>query len=525
MSMKRDWVVSGLLVFACAIPALALWRHSSYLTGDSYQYLRGALSFSQGRGLRDMSGNPFIVLTPLYPIVVGTAYHLFANANIETTARLVSFAGATVAVVALYWLMRIRYSLWISLAAAMLFALLPLRVWSSLWALSEGLFVGLLMLGLAAFFRSGKRGWVTCASGTLLGLAYLTRPEATVCFAVLVVFSLLNFAADRKKPALLLAGFLLVALPYHGWVYQATRNPSAGRLQILLAQSQSIYEGNMSRVLVFNQANADGTSTQPLRSAMSLGAIGKRYWFFGRLEIERLLYLLGPHLLVIGLLLAGALFWLWRNIAGARSFQLANPWTIALALWLFFLPFLHVEDRYLLQVAPAFLVWLVLIVAGIFKLVAARLPDQRKTIVQVIPAALLSVFLLSYGYRLATQIPQRDPSLLARGTAHWLEAEKLSPVPILSQTPDLAFFSNGLHLWMPAGEPDHVVKYAEKNGARYIYVSSRDVSTPLNELLLGDSGAAPNSLKLVHEETDGSARSRLFEVNSNDRVIVSNLHL
>ena len=123
--------------------------------------------------------------------------------------------------------------------------------------------------------------------------------------------------------------------------------------------------------------------------------------------------------------------------------------------------------------------------------------------------------MLSYGYRLATQVPQSDPSGLARNTARWLAAAQLSPTPIVSQNPDLAFFADRLHRWMPAGEAADVLKYAQRNGMHYIYVSSQDVATPLNDLLLGGRAQIPGSVKLLHEESNGSGLGRLFEVQIN----------
>src|SRR6476661_488975 len=131
--VKSEGTIGALLAVIAGLPTLFLWNRASYLTGDSYQYLRAAMSFSNNQGLRDMSGNPFTVMTPLYPLVVGIVHRIVPLLEIETAARLVSFAGATTAVVALYWLLRSRYSLHTSFAAALLFALLPLRVWSGLW--------------------------------------------------------------------------------------------------------------------------------------------------------------------------------------------------------------------------------------------------------------------------------------------------------------------------------------------------------------------------------------------------------
>ena len=67
---------------------------------------------------------------------------------------------------------------------------------------------------------------------------------------------------------------------------------------------------------------------------------------------------------------------------------------------------------------------------------------------------------------------------------------------------------------MPSGAPADVLKYAQRSGAHYVYVSSQDVPTPLNDLLLGNNAQIPDSLKLLHEESDGPMRGRLFELKS-----------
>ncbi|HEY8188555.1 MAG TPA: hypothetical protein VIF64_20970 [Pyrinomonadaceae bacterium] len=525
--VTSDWAVAALLALVSAVPSLALWDRGSYLTGDSYQYLRAALTFANGQGLRDMSGNSFTVLTPLYPLIIGIVHRLIPTMDIENVARLVSLAGATTAVVAFYWLLRSRYSLRISFTAALLFALLPLRVWSGFWALSEGLYLGLIMLGVAMLFRPQHRSWFRAAlGGLLLGLAYLTRPEAILVVGAVTILTFIKIHPGRKRALVILSGFLLVALPYHAWVYRETGSPSSGRLGPLLAQSQSLYEGKLSNVLLINQVRPDGSSVPQPGSEMTVLAVQKRYIFFAHTEIERLLYLLGPSLLVLILLIVGGILCFSKNISRAvRGFQLVAAWPVVLASWLLFLPFLHIEDRYLLQATPAFLIWLVLIIVTIHKLVETKLRPGAKPLAAFVPLALIAAFVLSYGYRLATQIPQSDPSVLARSTARWLEAEKLSPAAILSQNPDLAFFANSQHRWMPAGEPADVMKYAQRNHANYIYVSTQDVPTPLNDMLFGNGAQIPESLKLLHEESDGALRGRLFEVKSTNDAISSNLHL
>jgi hypothetical protein len=67
---------------------------------------------------------------------------------------------------------------------------------------------------------------------------------------------------------------------------------------------------------------------------------------------------------------------------------------------------------------------------------------------------------------------------------------------------------------MPAGEPGDVLKYAQRNGVNYIFVSSQDVASPLNNLLLGNTAGIPESLKLLHEESDGARLGRRFAFKS-----------
>ena len=204
-------------------------------------------------------------MTPFYPLVIGIIHRLVPAIDIETTARLVSFAGATTAVIALYWLLRGRYSLRFSFAATLLFALVAAAMWSGLWALSEGLYLGLVMLGIAVLFRMQHRSWLSAGlGGFLLGLAYLTRPEANLFVAGLIALFFIKARRGPKTALLILAGFPLVALPYHAWVYRVTGYAGSGRMNILLGQSQSLYEGDLSRAFLLDEVRPDGSTVSSL---------------------------------------------------------------------------------------------------------------------------------------------------------------------------------------------------------------------------------------------------------------------
>lgn len=506
--VKGDWLVVSGVVIVSTVVSIALWARSSYLSGDSYQYLRAALSFAQGQGLRDMSGGPFTLFSPFYPVLIGIGKLLFPTANIETVARLISFTGVTTALVAFYTLLRTRFGMGVSAAGALLFALSPLRVWLGLWALSDGLYVGLLMLALAIFYRSKGVALVALA-GVFMGLAYLTRPEAALYAACLALVAFRSQTRRWSTTTAFLVGFVLVVTPYHAWVYHVSGKPNSNRFEVLLSQSQAFHEDKVSDILLFNRANPDGTTEPALRPELSLKQIGARYLGFGRKEVTRIAYLLGPRSLVVALLLVGTI--LFARTLFRRPLSSVDTWPLVLASWLLFLPIFHIEDRYLLQVLPAFLFWLILTVVGLNNLVSSRLEAGKRFAVALASLTLMVIFIASYVFRLSTQLPASDPSLLPRAAARWFETAQLLPAPTLSQGPDFAFFSNNQHLWMPKGEPEHVIAYARRNGVRYIYVSSQDVPTPLNDLLL--RGAPPPEFELLHEVAASEARARLFQLN------------
>ena len=232
----------------------------------------------------------------------------------------------------------------------------------------------------------------------------------------------------------------------------------------------SFTKGNFSRAFLLDEVRPDGSSFPPWLGNDS--ERGRGDMIFAR--IGRLLYLLGPYFLVMALLIAGVAVCVpWNIRLVMRKFQFADAWPFVLASWLLFLPLLHIEDRYLLPVLPAFLVWLVLIMLALQKLVEPKLPQRYRQFAVFVPLAFIAVFVLSHGYRLANQLPQNDPSMFARNMAGWWKSERLSPAPILSQNPDLAFFTNAEHRWMPAGEPADVLKYAQRNGVNYIFVSCK----------------------------------------------------
>jgi 4-amino-4-deoxy-L-arabinose transferase-like glycosyltransferase len=492
---------------------MALWNHATYLFGDSYQYLRGGLTFSKGLGLQDMSGSPFVFLGPLYAISIGIIYRVLPGMSVETAARLCSLGGATVAVVAFYQLVRWRYSQTVAILSAMLFALLPLRVWSGQWILTNGLALGLALSGIAVLFRKEKPIPIhALVAGILIGLAYLTRSDALV-FSLGAFAYVLIFAKSRSLPArlnaslLFLFGFACLALPYHLWLHSNTGAWTTTATAFNLDASEALYQGAPSPLAGwhFDQNLATFVSHTP---DLSLHALWTRYIYFAQIEIARLRYLIGPWFLTLPLVLVGGI----RFLIALGKRRIDAFWQTLLLSLLFVLPLFHVEDRYLLPALPVLCLWLVDGASTIGKWIGRYWPQRFPALSPAwISTTLVLLILGSYGYRLATLLPAVNSQNLAKDVAVWMQAENLPEGKIMAQEPAVAFHRSATHVWLPDGSVEQVIRYARQRDVRYVFVSSRDLNM-LQKNLLPDNQSLPIGLVALRRFEEHGVTARLFEL-------------
>ena len=511
---KSETTRVSLLAVASLLPTLALWNKATYLFGDSYQYLRAGWAFSNGSGLQDMSGSPFVFLGPLYALLIGIIHHAMPSMNVETAARLCSLVGATVSVIAFYWLVRWRYSETVAILSAALFALLPLRVWSGQWILTNGLALGLTLGAVVVLFRKEKPIPIhALAAGILLGLAYLTRSDALV-FSLGAFAYVLIFAKSRSLPArlnaslLLLVGFACLALPYHLWLHSNTGAWTTTATAFNLNASEALYRGVPSPFAGwhFDQNSATFVSHSP---DLSLHAVSTRYIYFAQIEIARLRYLIGPWFLTLPLVLVGGV----RFFIAVRRRRIDVYWQTLLLSLLFVLPLFHVEDRYLLPVLPVLCLWMVDGASTIGKWIGQYWPQRLPALNPAwISAVLVLLILVSYSYRLATNLPATNSQNLPKDVAFWMHAENLPEGKIMAQEPALAFYRSATHVWLPDGAVEQVIRYARQQGVRYMFVSSRDLNM-LQKNLLPDNQSLPIGLVALRRFDDQGVTAKLFELS------------
>lgn len=215
-----------LFVAATVVPALVLRAWSLRVRGaldydETYYYLLGKSLFA-GKGYM-LNGLPHTAFPPLYPIFTGLT-GLFSDNVLFCTAFISAIAGALLPI-PVYFLGRDMYNRRVGAMAAALTA-----VWPTLWFFavrnipysmrmycgSEPLFITLFIMGLLYLWLAARRDTLLhgAIAGALIGLSVLDRNEATVMFAFLLMWFVVDrffFSALPRRRQALQVGTVAVA--------------------------------------------------------------------------------------------------------------------------------------------------------------------------------------------------------------------------------------------------------------------------------------------------------------------------
>lgn len=196
---------------------------------DEPMYLLAGYNLLTGNGFT-YSGYPELHFPPLYPIVSGLFYLLVGDFEKASNLAYALFGGLLVFPV--FVLARRIYGVRTACLATVLTAIFPaLTVNVLFWGtLTEPLYLFLLYGALACLLvglEDGKPRMFPIA-GALLGLAYLTRPEAVVYLGVFFMFASIWLLKAMKRArtwhalGLFILSFLLLAIPYIGYLHAHT---------------------------------------------------------------------------------------------------------------------------------------------------------------------------------------------------------------------------------------------------------------------------------------------------------------
>ena len=364
---SRAELVTTAVVVGCALLFRLLFLGSRLvLQGDEIHYAESLFRFVHGRFLDGVSD----YWSFFYPFA-GIPFGLAAG-DAEKGLRLLSIVSGAAAVVPATILARRFAGPRAALFAGILVALHPNLIAFSTTAATEPLFSLLLLSSFVVFIKGLDGGGAArfAGAGALLGLSYLTRPEAQFFLPLLLLAAIAarggsasgaTLARRAVRAAAVAAAFAVVSIPYFAVLREATGSWTAGSKAAVNVSSPAIWEDTLERERFVYSLNEKGDE----RLIEELGresAFSVAWREKGRIAASYVPKMIAGFALVPLLLTSPALLLLVPLGLLARR----RPRGRGAAEWLLiaagafpfvFYSIFRVELRYLLPYLPVYLVW------------------------------------------------------------------------------------------------------------------------------------------------------------------------
>ena len=227
----------GDIVLLTALTLLSLFLRITWavtrnvvIENEGAEYARIAVNLAAGRGYVGTMAGPQLLFPPLYPMLIRTG--LFYTHSPVASARAVSIATGTLLVPLLFLIVSAGYERRTAWIAAVIGGLHPILIGFSASTYPDCLYTtllaGVVYLAISSLRLLRIRWFI--ALGSLLGLAYLTKPEIMGQIAVLLVLISAGGALKHRLKyalsgaALVLACCAVFASPYMAYLARHTHH-------------------------------------------------------------------------------------------------------------------------------------------------------------------------------------------------------------------------------------------------------------------------------------------------------------
>ncbi len=541
--LRRPNAVLLLAILLAALAVrVALARLDRVIRWDEPDYLTLGINLFSGKGYTTGVA-PELHYTPLFPIVSGVIYLVVKDPEIASNA--VYVIAGTLMILPAYGIARRVYGTATALISACLLSVYPpLSAGVLYWGtMTEPLYI---LLVISAFYAAlvaveDDRALGFAACGALLSLAYLTRPEASITFAVLLGFYVLVRLVQRRlwnqhtlgRLVVFILAFAMLSAPYLGFLYaKSGRLLVTGKLGLTYAMGQAVLNRDPAaydRLI----ASLDDTGNEivwyspdrfrysvlaDLRSdpaAFAHRSAANTRILFGQLFARTIF----PTFLTIPLLL-GLISVGWDGTRLRREAFLATAALPVLA----FLPF-HVEIRFYSPAFPILLIWVAHGLEEIGAWLAAtwsnlrpRAASQqaetargRLVFLSVPMLAVLAVFLLTIPSVVTSG--QRSLDWTHKAAGQWMATNTEDSAVVMSR--DLAIALYARRPWVPSpnAQYEQVISYARYHGVDYYVTDRSEITTlrPQLAVLLDEEKQLP---ELVHVMSfqDDTRRTIIYRI-------------
>lgn len=218
----------GGLLYAVLLCGFIIYKNQFFYHDDAYITLRYVRNFLNGSGIVWNAGEYVQGYSNFLHLILISFLGKF-NTDLVLASQLIGFAALGGLFIVMLWFgltfkVENKRPLW-HLPAILLATSVPLVVWS-IGGLEGTLFSFLIALGSLLFVKgldSPESQKLFAASGSILGLSLLTRPDGIVFIAVSSAYLLLLLLTNEKKRKPLFnllifgAALAIIVLPYVSW--------------------------------------------------------------------------------------------------------------------------------------------------------------------------------------------------------------------------------------------------------------------------------------------------------------------
>jgi 4-amino-4-deoxy-L-arabinose transferase-like glycosyltransferase len=515
----------------------------SFLTGaigtEGTEYARIAENLLAGKGYVGIStpGTEFM-FPPLLPFLI--AAFSFLTHQVETAGRLVSVLMGTLLVSQVYLIAARLYGHRVAKVAGALAAIHPLMLTYSTAVYCEVTFAALVLTAVywSQQCYDGQQLRTFLLAGFFYGLAYLTRPEASL-YPFLAVVLLLGFQllSDRRclprvafYGCLLVATSLMLAAPYVAWLSHETGQfRIEGKGPIIYASDRSIASGlNPSDVMYGIDQNLNGrgvwmvsnmaviqSTKMSVAGVIQVAEAGVKLALPQHLKTITVAPSFGS-LALFGLTLLGLVFTTWDRKTIWDQLFLFMVLGVSGFLTLFH-PYV-VSQRFVFLFLPVMIIWAAKGIVEFSRWSGAKIAaapsfalPARHAVLTVQLACVLIVFLISlaglYHFTPLYALDYRNRPVKFAG--QWLDEYSPGPKTVMDSTTLVAFHAHASYLAFPYSSESSGFGYIEKNGVNYIVLMSEAIDDSIPYLKKWMNDGIPDARAQLIYSSDSSTTGRV----------------
>jgi len=537
-SRNRETWILVVLLLASLVLRTALVRVDRVVRYDEPDYLILGRNLFSGRGYA-VTNRPELHYAPLFPVVTGLLYPLTGDMKLNSDIAYVLFG--TLTLLPFYGLAKRLFGIRVAVVATAWLCIYPMLTSAILFwgTMLEPLYLFLVFSALYATWVAweDQRLVAYLFAGGLLGLAYLTKPEAItylgLLLLLLVVANLWRRTLFRARTAFGILGsilvFALVISPYISFLYQQTGSIMiTGKLGVTYVAGQGavendpgLYDRALSQldeageeIIWFSMDRFKYNLWEIIRSDPASFVL--RTWRnINRLESTVFTRQVFPLYLLI-LLGVG-----WFGSTWSKDRTIKELFVIAAVLpVLIFLPF-HIELRYFAPALPILWLWVARGLDALTEWLRQTLGNlgmatRWRSVLCGTLMASLSILLLMFFLALQPQVMQEGLSKMGtsrRDAGLWLKERTSADALIMSRDTEVPFYAQ--RRWAPTPHEDYAtfIAYVQRRGADYIVVDEREVTVirPQLERLLNEDSPPPE-LRHAYTASDDNGKTIVYEV-------------